>query len=98
MSGRSIQRRIPPNQPVGDFRCLCDYCGAAYMRSELVRDGAGLLVCPGEGEGLDKVTLDEMQAAMQPMPYEYEGTDGAVDPLSTDVAPVIPFLQGPPWR
>jgi len=98
MAGKSIPRRIPPNQPVGDFRTLCDYCGAAYMRSELVRDEAGLLVCPGEGEGLDKVALDRLTAETGPPMYDYEGTDGARDPPSTDVAPVVPFFQGPPWR
>lgn len=99
MAGRSIPRRISETgHVIGDFRALCDYCGAAYMRSELVRDEAGLLVCPGEGEGLDSVALDREVASSLPIPLEYEGTDAALDPKSTDVAPVIPFFQGPPWR
>lgn len=41
---------------------MCDYCGSIWYRSQLYKDGAGMLVCPDEGEGLDAVTLNELNA------------------------------------
>lgn len=48
--------------PGGDFQSLCDYCGVQWRRSQLHRDGSGLLACPDEGRGLDTVTLSKGNA------------------------------------
>lgn len=50
--------------PKGDYAATCDYCGVRWPRSKLRRDHAGLLVCPDEGTGLDRVALDEANAAL----------------------------------
>ena len=58
----TIGRKWPLSAPRADYPCYCDYCGAKWRRSQLRRDGAGLLVCPDEGDGADTVTLDRMNA------------------------------------
>lgn len=58
---RTIGRRIAPGHRQ-DFHAHCDICGVLWYRSQLRLDGAGRLVCPDEGPGLDEVTLAEMDA------------------------------------
>lgn len=84
MPRRTIGKRWPRNAPRGDIQSMCDYCGVMWRRSQLRRDGAGLLVCPDEGTGRDTVTLDKLNAAgARRVPrrfdpdggqYVYEGT------------------------
>jgi hypothetical protein len=62
MSRRTIGKRWPRSAPRGDIQSMCDYCGVMWRRSQLRRDGAGLLVCPDEGDGRDSVTLDRLNA------------------------------------
>lgn len=50
--------------PPWDYAATCDYCGTRWPRSKMYRDGAGLLVCPTEGDGLDAVTLNRDNARM----------------------------------
>lgn len=60
---RTIGKRWPKTAPRGDYQAACDYCNVMWRRSQLRRDGAGLLVCPDEGDGRDAVTLSELNAA-----------------------------------
>lgn len=60
---RTIGRKKPRNLPGGDYVTMCAYCGANWYRSQLRLDGSGKLFCPDEGDGLDAVTLDRMNAA-----------------------------------
>ena len=62
MGEQTIGRRVRPGLPRGDFHCHCDICGVLWYRSQLRRDGAGRLVCPDEGDGLDAVTLSRLDA------------------------------------
>lgn len=68
--GTRLGRKIP-----GDYVAQCAYCGANWRRSKLRRDGSGQLVCPDEGDGLDRVTLDEINASFRPRP-PLNGGDG----------------------
>lgn len=58
----TIGRKRPKRSPRGDVTSMCDICGIAYLRSELVRDGAGKLKCKDEGSGRDAVTLSRLTA------------------------------------
>lgn len=80
---RTIPRRLNRNDHQGDYRCLCDYCGITWMRSELVRDGSGLLRCPDE-TGRDAVTLDRLNAqhSLQRRPVRRKD-GGGTDPTSS---------------
>lgn len=69
---RTIGRHWPRDAPRGDYEAKCSYCGVLYRRSQLVRDGAGLLVCPEEGPGLDVVTLTQESADNVRVPENYE--------------------------
>jgi hypothetical protein len=51
----------------GDYTWHCDYCGFAWKRSALRKDGAGLYVCPQEGRGRDVVTLTELNQMRTPV-------------------------------
>lgn len=62
MSKRSIPKKVPKDIEFGTYTSKCDYCGAVFYRHQLQRDRAGLLFCPDEGEGLDKVLLTELNA------------------------------------
>lgn len=42
---------------------VCGYCGTRWNRSDLYRDGAGVLTCPQEGKGRDTVTLTKANVA-----------------------------------
>lgn len=60
---RTIGKRWPRNAPRGDYTAECSYCGVAYRRSSLVRDGSGRFACPDDARGRDAVTLDRLNAA-----------------------------------
>lgn len=36
---------------------MCDICGIGYLRSQLVRKADGLLYCPDDVSGLDRVEI-----------------------------------------
>ena len=50
----------------GDRPAACDYCAVMWPRSQLVRDMAGLLRCPNEGNGADIVELSLAQGQQTP--------------------------------
>lgn len=60
MAGRTIGKHWPKSAEFCDYTAKCDYCDVLFRRSQLRRDGAGFLACPDEGDGLDRVTLDEL--------------------------------------
>ncbi len=60
---RTIDRRLGGTNTSGEWPAQCDYCGVAWPRKQLRTDGAGKLVCPDEGAGLDQVTLRREEAA-----------------------------------
>lgn len=74
---RTISRHRPSSSPRGDYQAECDYCGAMWYRSRLVKDGAGLLACPDDRRGRDVVTLSRQNAAHarahRPAPPPYRG-------------------------
>ena len=60
---RTIGRKRPASSPRGDTRAMCSYCGVEWLASQLRRDRSGNWYCPDEGDGLDKKSLDEANAA-----------------------------------
>ncbi len=90
---QTIGRHWPRSAPKGDYQAICGHCGAAWRRSQLFRDGAGLLTCPDEGEGLDVNTVTEMNAAMNE-PWMRSEHDAQGPLLSTDTAPDLAALIG----
>lgn len=46
-----------------DYESVCSYCGSAWLRSDLNVDAAGHYRCPQDSQGLDIVTLSEMNAS-----------------------------------
>ena len=91
---RTIGPRWPVDQECEDHVAVCAYCSTPFPRSKLRRDGAGLLVCPTHGDGLDKVTLAELNAAGAAEEYmpaqvedgEYPKPHYTVVPLRTTLA------------
>lgn len=85
----TIGRKRPKRSPRGDVATYCDYCGIGYLRSELVRDGAGLLRCKDEGNGRDRVTLSQLTAQNSARPRrgvvfsDPGGFDHSDDPPAT---------------
>lgn len=95
---RTIGRRWPADKPFGEFVSVCDYCGVPWYRSQLRRDGAGLLACPDEGDGPSATEQLEANAekAMrwageqaeraQPVydgrPFVFEATEFESDPVT----------------
>lgn len=63
----TMPRNLGPNHERGDYREACDYCGITWYRSSMRRDASGLLACPDDQDGRDKVTLDRanQRAGMQ---------------------------------
>ena len=93
---RSIPRNVPRDLEFGTYRSKCDYCGTPFWRHELQRDGAGLLYCVDEGDGLDKVTLSELNAlgAME-QSVQHAPNDSAFRVYSDDtVTPLEDVLPG----
>lgn len=71
--------------PKGDYQAQCAYCGSHYRRSELRKDGKGLLVCVYDW-GLDEVTLtkENAQAGLgKGMMPKRQPTDGVYRPVGT---------------
>lgn len=62
---RTVGKRWPATAPRGDHQALCEICGVQWRRSQLRRDGDGLLVCPDEGKGRaeGELNLANAQAA-----------------------------------
>jgi hypothetical protein len=96
VGGRTIGPRWPRDAEFRDYTAKCDYCDVVWRRSQLVRDGAGFLTCPDEGDGLDRVTLDEMNlAGAQEEPYRYGQNDRGQYPTVSDVAtPLDDVIDG----
>jgi len=76
---------------MGDFRCICDYCGVEWHRSQLVRDQSGLLACPDDQPGLDMVALAEGNAAgaLEPISPQNVRDGGSID-VADNPNPVNP--------
>lgn len=80
--GLTMPRRLPKNYRKGDFKAMCDYCGAVFYRSSLVRKEGGLLACIKDcAKGRDEVQLSRMNAeyAAQILKYPYEVDGGNQD-------------------
>jgi hypothetical protein len=57
---------------------MCDYCGAAWPRRQLRKDGMGLLACPQEGDGPDLRTRQRQTRALQRAQHDHVTSfDGA---------------------
>lgn len=62
---QTIPRKARKNWPRGTYQACCDYCGAPYMRHQLVRKEGGLLACNGVNgcaKGRDETQLSRMNA------------------------------------
>lgn len=78
----TIPRRLPKNHPKGDHMAMCDYCGAVWMRSRLVRKEGGLLACKADcAKGRDEVTLSRLNAeyGAQVLKQDYDPDPGNQD-------------------
>lgn len=64
---RTIGRTVHPPFDT-QVPAMCAYCGAMWPRNQLWRDGAGNLVCPNEGSGRDRVTLEKENARLARIP------------------------------
>jgi hypothetical protein len=88
---RTIPNKANPNWPRGTYRVTCDYCGAAYMRHELVRKEGGLLACTGGNgcaKGRDATQLSRMNAEHGAQVYKHPNRfDGGR--ADTNTLPVI---------
>lgn len=63
--GKTIPDKARKDWPRGTYRACCDYCGAAYMRHQLIRKEGGLLACTGNNgcaKGRDETQLSRMNA------------------------------------
>jgi hypothetical protein len=80
----TVGSRWPRSAPRGDYQARCDYCGVHWRRSQLRRDGAGLLSCPDEGPGLTSVELAraELMNARDAVPRQWPHDGGSVDSAS----------------
>ncbi len=88
---KTIPDKIRSNWPKGTYRACCDYCGAAYMRHQLVRKEGGLLACTGSNgcaKGRDEVQLSRMNAEHAAQVFKHPNAfDGGRDDSRT--LPVI---------
>ena len=88
---KTIPDKADASWPRGTYRACCDYCGAAYMRHQLVRKEGGLLACTGANgcaKGRDETQLSRMNAEHAAQVYKYTNTfDGGRD--DTRTLPVI---------
>lgn len=82
---RSLGWRTKKNGP-RRVRGACSYCGTVWESNKLWIDGDGNYVCPLEGRGRSRATLDtaniEAQGLLQESPPEYHGPvfDENLDP------------------
>lgn len=75
-------RRLSKNHVRGDCRSRCDYCGACFYRSQLVRNESGFLACIVDcAKGRDEVLLNRLNAehAAQVMKKEPDMDQGSAD-------------------
>lgn len=59
---RTLGRHAARRRSLGDYRTVCDECGADELRSKLTRLPTGLLVHPSEAPRRDSLTLDRLNA------------------------------------
>lgn len=91
---RTIGTKWPDDAPEGDYQAVCDYCGVPWQRSKMVRDGAGLLMCPDEQEvgGMDAVTAELANAEALSRPPRERPVRDQRPPLSHgDTAASVAF-------
>ena len=91
---RTIPRKWPSRNQRGDRQASCSYCGVQWMRSQLVRDMSGNLMCP-DCIGPDELELSMMNAdlAKSFRGRSYDGDEGApFDRDTTTTADVTPTL------
>lgn len=82
---RTIGKRYPRNRPHGDYPAVDDYTGAVYYRSDMERDGAGLLRKKRARRERDRVTLAELEAMhASEIHHEPPPNDGNAAPIGTD--------------
>lgn len=86
---KTIPDKIRNNWPRGTYRACCDYCGAPFMRHELIRKEGGLLACIVScAKGRDEVQLSRMNAEHGAQVFKHTGSfDGGRDDSRT--LPVI---------
>lgn len=82
---RTIGKHWPSSVPRGDHPWLCDYCGVKWRRSQLRRDGSGLLACP------DDLGPDRVAFARAPHVQNNYGTGPSPSALAEDYDTVDPF-------
>jgi hypothetical protein len=71
---RTIPNRARKNWPRGTYQACCDFCGAAWMRHQLVRKEGGLLACVATcAKGRDEVQLSRMNAEHSAEVYRHTG-------------------------
>lgn len=75
---RTLPNKAPKNWPRGTYQACCDYCGAVYMRHQLIRKEGGLLACLSTcAEGRDEVQLSRMNAEASAQVYKHsDSRDG----------------------
>lgn len=81
----TMPRRLGKNYPRGDFQAMCDYCGAVFYRSSLIRKEGGLLACRRDcAKGRDEVQLSRQNAehAAQVLKQEHPSDHGNQDTRS----------------
>lgn len=60
---KTLPNKAAHNWPRGTYQACCDYCGAVYMRHQLIRKEGGLLACLSTcAKGRDEVQLSRMNA------------------------------------
>lgn len=86
---KTIPNKARKDWPRGTYRACCDYCGAAYMRHQLIRKEGGLLACLATcAKGRDEVQLSRMNAEHAAQVYKRPSPwDGGRD--DTRTLPVI---------
>ncbi len=86
---KTIPDRARKDWPRGTYRACCDYCGAAYMRHQLIRKEGGLLACIATcAKGRDETQLSRMNAEHAAQVYKNTNRfDGGRD--DTRTLPVI---------
>lgn len=77
---KTIPNKARKDWPRGTYQACCDYCGALYMRHQLIRKEGGLLACTGSNgcaKGRDEVQLSRMNAEHAAQVYKHsERWDG----------------------
>lgn len=59
---KTISYKWPRGAKYGDYTIRCDICGVHWRRSVCRKDGSGWWRCPDDQDGLDPVTLDQMNS------------------------------------